>query len=69
MLEASNIFNNLAIQKNVIIVGPAASGAVAAASLYQAKTGVPLLTPSGTQDDPVDAKGTKKLGFPYNLQG
>ena len=56
---------NLAIQNNVnAIVGPATSGAVAAASLVSQKTGVPLLTPSGTQDDlTVDANGTKKFVF------
>ena len=50
--EASTSSTNLAIQSNVnAIVGPATSGAVAAASLVSQKTGVPLLTPSGTQDD------------------
>ena len=63
--EASTSSTNLAIQNNVnAIVGPATSGAVAAASLVSQKTGVPLLTPSGTQDDlTVDAKGTKKFVF------
>ena len=63
--EASTSSTNLAIQNNVnAIVGPATSGAVAAASLVSQKTGVPLLTPSGTQDDlTVDANGTKKFVF------
>ena len=63
--EASTSSTNLAIQSNVnAIVGPATSGAVAAASLVSQKTGVPLLTPSGTQDDlTVDANGTKKFVF------
>ena len=61
--EASTSSTNLAIQSNVnAIVGPATSGAVAAASLVSQKTGVPLLTPSGTQDDlTVDANGAKKF--------
>ena len=50
--EASTSSTNLAIQSNVnAIVGPSTSGAVAAASLVSQKTGVPLITPSGTQDD------------------
>ena len=63
--EASTSSTNLAIQSNVnAIVGPATSGAVAAASLVSQKTGVPLLSPSGTQDDlTVDATGTKKFVF------
>ena len=57
--EASTSSTNLAIQSNVnAIVGPATSGAVAAASLVSQKTGVPLLTPSGTSP-----KGTKKFVF------
>ena len=40
--EASTSSTNLAIQNNVnAIVGPATSGAVAAASLVSQKTGVP----------------------------
>ena len=55
----------MAIQSNVnAIVGPSTSGAVAAASLVSQKTGVPLITPSGTQDDlTVDANGVKKFVF------
>ena len=65
MLKLQHLQTNLAIQNNVnAIVGPATSGAVAAASLVSQKTGVPLLTPSGTQDDlTVDANGTKKFVF------
>ena len=63
--EASPSSTNLAIQSNVsAIVGPSTSGAVAAASLVSQKTGVPLITPSGTQDDlTVDANGVKKFVF------
>lgn len=63
--EASTSSTNLAIQSNVnAIVGPSTSGAVAAASLVSQKTGVPLITPSGTQDDlTVDANGVKKFVF------
>lgn len=63
--EASTSSTNLAIQSNVnAMVGPSTSGAVAAASLVSQKTGVPLITPSGTQDDlTVDANGVKKFVF------
>lgn len=63
--EASTSSTNLAIQSNVnAIVGPSTSGAVAAASLVSQKTGVPLITPSGTQDDlTVGANGVKKFVF------
>ena len=63
--EASTSSTNLAIQSNVnAIVGPSTSGAVAAASLVSQKTGVPLITPSGTQDDLTgDANGGKKFVF------
>ncbi|MFC3931797.1 ABC transporter substrate-binding protein [Streptococcus dentapri] len=50
--EASTAATNLAVQSQVnAIIGPATSGAVSAASLNAQKTGVPLLSPSGTQDD------------------
>ena len=50
--EASTTATNLAVQSQVTtIIGPATSGATAASSLESQKTGVPLLTPSGTQDD------------------
>ncbi|MGT2929151.1 ABC transporter substrate-binding protein [Streptococcus dentasini] len=50
--EASTSATNLAVQSQVnAIIGPATSGAVSAASLNAQKTGVPLLSPSGTQDD------------------
>lgn len=63
--EASTSATNLAIQSEVnAIVGPATSGATASASLVSQKTGVPLLSPSGTQDDlTVDANGTKEFVF------
>ncbi len=50
--ESSTTATNLAVQSQVAtIIGPATSGATAASSLVSQKTGVPLLTPSGTQDD------------------
>ena len=50
------------------MIGPATSGAVSAASLNAQKTGVPLLTPSGTQDDlTVDSDGVKKYVFSYDF--
>ncbi|WP_019777434.1 ABC transporter substrate-binding protein, partial [Streptococcus sobrinus] len=50
--ESSTAATNLAVQNQVnAIIGPATSGAVSAASLNAQKTGVPLLSPSGTQDD------------------
>lgn len=60
--EASTAATNLAIQSQVnAMIGPATSGAVSAASLNAQKTGVPLLTPSGTQDDlTVGSDGVKK---------
>lgn len=58
----------MAIQSQVnAMIGPATSGAVSAASLNAQKTGVPLLTPSGTQDDlTVGSDGVKKT-FPYDF--
>ena len=64
--EASTAATNLAIQSQVnAMIGPATSGAVAAASLNAQKTGVPLLTPSGTQDDLTldTVDGVKKYVF------
>ena len=63
--EASTAATNLAVQSQVnAMIGPATSGAVAAASLNAQKTGVPLLTPSGTQDDlTIDKDGVKKYIF------
>ncbi|MBM7636194.1 ABC transporter substrate-binding protein [Streptococcus saliviloxodontae] len=60
--EASTSATNLAIQSQVnAIVGPATSGAVAASSLISQKTGVPLMTPSGTQDSlTVNTDGSTK---------
>ncbi|MBJ7540471.1 ABC transporter substrate-binding protein [Streptococcus sp. SL1232] len=69
--EASTAATNLAIQSQVnAMIGPATSGAVAAASLNAQKTGVPLLTPSGTQDDlTLDAvDGVKKYVFRTTFQ-
>lgn len=69
--EASTAATNLAIQSQVnAMVGPATSGAVAAASLNAQKTGVPLLTPSGTQDDLTLDKvdGVKKYVFRTTFQ-
>lgn len=61
--EASTAATNLAVQSQVnAIIGPATSGAVAAASLNAQKTGVPLLSPSGTQDDlTVDEQDGKQV--------
>ena len=51
------------------MIGPATSGAVSAASLNAQKTGVPLLTPSGTQDDlTVGSDGVKKDVFRTTFQ-
>ena len=52
------------------MIGPATSGAVAAASLNAQKTGVPLLTPSGTQDDLTldTVDGVKKYVFRTTFQ-
>ena len=64
--EASTSATNLAVLNKVAtIIGPATSGATAASSLVSQKTGVPLLTPSGTQDDlTVNTDGsTKKFVF------
>ncbi|MGF1204910.1 ABC transporter substrate-binding protein [Streptococcus infantarius] len=69
--EASTAATNLTIQSQVnAMIGPATSGAVAAASLNAQKTGVPLLTPSGTQDDlTLDTiDGVKKYVFRTTFQ-
>lgn len=68
--EASTAATNLAVQSQVnAMIGPATSGAVAAASLNAQKTGVPLLTPSGTQDDlTIDKDGVKKYIFRTTFQ-
>lgn len=69
--EASTAATNLAIQSQVnAMIGPATSGAVAAASLNAQKTGVPLLTPSGTQDDLTldTVDGVKKYVFRTTFQ-
>ncbi|MGT2801446.1 branched-chain amino acid transport system substrate-binding protein [Streptococcus henryi] len=50
--EAATLSTSLATEDKVsLILGPATSGAVASASPNATKAGVPLLTPSGTQDD------------------
>ncbi|KHD45751.1 ABC transporter substrate-binding protein [Streptococcus hongkongensis] len=50
--EAATVTTSLATQSKVnVIVGPATSGATAAASPNATKAAVPLITPSGTQDD------------------
>lgn len=69
--EASTAATNLTIQSQVnAMIGPATSGAVAAASLNAQKTGVPLLTPSGTQDDLTldTVDGVKKYIFRTTFQ-
>lgn len=68
--EASTAATNLAVQSQVnAMIGPATSGAVAAASLNAQKMGVPLLTPSGTQDDlTIDKDGVKKYIFRTTFQ-
>lgn len=71
--EASTVATNLAIQSQVdAMIGPATSGAVSAASLNAQKTGVPLLTPSGTQDDltvdSTDGTRVKKYIFRTTFQ-
>ncbi len=49
--EAATVSTNLATQSKVnAIIGPATSAAVAAASQNTTAAGVPLVTPSGTQD-------------------
>lgn len=50
--EAATVTTNLATESKVnAIVGPATSSAVASASPNAQSVGVPLVTPSGTQDD------------------
>ncbi len=68
--EASTATTNLAIRSKVnAIIGPMTSGATAAASLNAQKTGVPLLTPAGTQDDLTVSGGkTKKFVFRATFQ-
>lgn len=69
--EASTAATNLAIQSQVnAMIGPVTSGAVAAASLNAQKTGVPLLTPTGTQDDLTldTVDGVKKYVFRTTFQ-
>ncbi|MCR8967703.1 ABC transporter substrate-binding protein [Streptococcus zalophi] len=50
--EAASVTTNLATESKVnAIVGPATSGATAAASPNATSAGVPIVTPSGTQDN------------------
>lgn len=50
--EASTVSTNLVTQAKVnAIIGPATSGGTGAAITNAAKASVPLITPSGTQDD------------------
>ena len=50
--EASTITTSLVTQSKVnAIIGPATSGATASATANAAKAGVPIITPSATQDD------------------
>ena len=50
--EAATVTTNLVTQSKVnALVGPATSGATAAAVANAGKAGVPLVTPSATQDD------------------
>ena len=50
--EASTVTTSLVTQSKVnAIIGPATSGATASATANAAKAGVPIITPSATQDD------------------
>lgn len=50
--EAATVTTNLATEEKVVaMLGPATSGATAAATPAATQAGVPLITPSGTQDD------------------
>lgn len=50
--EAATVTTNLATESKVnVVVGPATSGATAAASPNASKAAVPLITPSGTTDN------------------
>ncbi|MGZ7259887.1 ABC transporter substrate-binding protein, partial [Streptococcus pyogenes] len=50
--ESATVSTNLGTEEKVMaIIGPATSGAVAAATPSVIQAGVPLITPSGTQDD------------------
>lgn len=50
--ESATVSTNLGTEEKVMaIIGPATSGAVAAATPSVTQAGVPLITPSGTQDD------------------
>ncbi|CAM4126543.1 ABC transporter substrate-binding protein [Streptococcus penaeicida] len=64
--ESATVTTSLATQDNVnVIVGPATSGAAAAASPNATAAAVPLITPSGTQDDLTIAKDGKTYDYIY----
>ena len=60
--EAATVTTNLVTQSKVnALVGPATSGATAAAVANAGKAGVPLVTPSATQDDLTKVKITSSV--------
>ncbi|UWM90580.1 ABC transporter substrate-binding protein [Streptococcus parauberis] len=62
--ESATVTTSLATQNNVnVIVGPATSGAAAAASPNATAAAVPLITPSGTQDDLTIARDGKTYDY------
>lgn len=64
--ESATVTTSLATQENVhFIVGPATSGAAAAASPNATAAAVPLVTPSGTQDDLTIAKDGNTYEYIY----
>lgn len=64
--ESATVTTSLATQSNVnVIIGPATSGAAAAASPNATSAAVPLITPSGTQDDLTIAKDGKTYDYIY----
>ncbi|VTS37665.1 branched-chain amino acid ABC transporter amino acid-binding protein [Streptococcus porcinus] len=64
--ESATVTTSLATQNNVnVIIGPSTSGAAAAASPNATQAAVPLITPSGTQDDLTIAKDGKTYDYIY----
>lgn len=64
--ESATVTTSLATQSNVnVIIGPATSSAAAAASPNATSAAVPLITPSGTQDDLTIAKDGKTYDYIY----
>ncbi|VTS36778.1 branched-chain amino acid ABC transporter amino acid-binding protein [Streptococcus pseudoporcinus] len=64
--ESATVTTSLATQNNVnVIVGPSTSGTAAAASPNATQSAVPLITPSGTQDDLTIAKDGKTYDYIY----